>query len=345
MHSQKFQFYFLIICIVSIGIISFFILKPFIYVLLFSGMLAILFQPVYKKVLSYVKEKTVLASAITMLIIVLCILIPLSFLSTQLITETTQLYHSLSDETKDKGILMLFREKFSLFQDSLPFLADKSLDLSQYIKQATNWLIQNLGFIFSNIASMLTSLFIFMFSLFYFLKDGYKIRSFFLKISPLSEQDNEDIISKLILSVNSVVKGNILVALIQGVAVTLGLSIFGVPNPFLWGSFAVIAALIPAIGTALIMIPAIIFLFLTGHAPQAFGLSAWAVLGVGLIDNFLSPKIVGKNIKMHPLITFLAILGGLAYFGIIGFILGPIVISIFFALIDIFFTLSRKTSI
>ncbi len=124
-------------------------------------------------------------------------------------------------------------------------------------------------------------------------------------------------------------------AVSQGVVATVGFLIFGVPEPLIWGLFTVIAALVPTVGTSLSIIPAVIVLALTGHVPQAIGMAIWGVLAVGLIDNFLGPKLVSSTTKLHPLLVLLSVLGGLSLFGFLGFLIGPIIMAIMIELIDI----------
>jgi predicted PurR-regulated permease PerM len=174
------------------------------------------------------------------------------------------------------------------------------------------------------------------------LRDGQKLKAAVVSLSPLSDADNEFIARKLERAINSAVKGNILIALIQGVLTTAGFLIFGVPSALLWGSLAAIAALIPGIGTALVLAPAIVFLFLAGEMVSGIGLTLWGMTAVGLIDNFLGPKFVGRGVQLHPLIILLSVLGGVGFFGPIGFLLGPLIISLLFALIDIYFANSKK---
>jgi len=147
-------------------------------------------------------------------------------------------------------------------------------------------------------------------------------------------------LDKLERSVNSVIKGNLVVAAVQGVMCSAGFIIFGVPSPILWGMTAAVAALVPGVGTSLVIIPAILFLFLTGSVSMALGLFLWGVVAVGLIDNYLGPKLIGKNTNLHPLLVMLSVIGGLLFFGPIGFILGPLTISLFFAIVDIFLLVS-----
>src|SRR6185369_1295230 len=111
-----------------------------------------------------------------------------------------------------------------------------------------------------------------------------------------------------------------------------------VPHPALWGSFAVIAALIPGIGTSLIIVPGVLYLFFTSTNLYALGLFIWGVLAVGLIDNYLGPILVHRGVNIHPFLILLSVMGGLIFFGPIGFIAGPLVVALLFALLEIYKT-------
>jgi len=186
---------------------------------------------------------------------------------------------------------------------------------------------------------LLTALFSFMLmllSIFYFLKDGERWKKTLITLSPLSDTDDKKIVAKLSQVVNGVIKGYLLIALMQGLLMGIGLGIFGVPNPALWGIVAAVASLIPSIGTAFVSIPAIIFLFATGQTIPAIGLLIWAVVFVGLIDNLLSPILISKNIKISPFLILFSVLGGISLLGPVGILVGPLTISLLYALISIY---------
>jgi predicted PurR-regulated permease PerM len=109
-----------------------------------------------------------------------------------------------------------------------------------------------------------------------------------------------------------------------------------VPNPVLWGAIAAIGALIPNIGTSVVSIPAIIYLFVTGNVPQAIGYIGWSVFVVGLVDNIIGPRLIGGSARIHPLFVLLSVLGGIAMFGISGFLLGPLTVGLLVALAEIY---------
>jgi predicted PurR-regulated permease PerM len=125
-------------------------------------------------------------------------------------------------------------------------------------------------------------------------------------------------------------------ALIQGTVATIGFLIFRVPHPFLWGALASMGALMPGVGTSIATIPASIYLFATGSTVQGVGMVLWAVLAVGLIDNFVGPYLIGKRSNMHPFIILIAVLGGINLFGPVGFIVGPVVVTLFIVLLEIY---------
>jgi predicted PurR-regulated permease PerM len=188
----------------------------------------------------------------------------------------------------------------------------------------------------SSAAGFFFSVFLMFFSLYYFLRDGDKIRLFANKILPLSENKENILVKKLSLAIAGVVKGSFLVALIQGAVATVGFYIFQVPNPLLWGSFTVLAALVPNVGTSLSLIPAVLYLFMMDRTGAGIGMAIWGAFAVGLIDNVVSPKLIGAQAKLHPVLVLFSILGGLQLFGFLGFLIGPIIMSMFVVLIEVY---------
>jgi predicted PurR-regulated permease PerM len=192
--------------------------------------------------------------------------------------------------------------------------------------------------VISNIAGFVVSLILVIFTLYYFLKDGHKFREFVEKIFPLQRSHETLLMQKLESAVKGVVQGSFTVAMLQGTASTVGFFIFGVPQPLLWGVFTVLAALVPTVGTLLSLVPAIAYLFLSGHTGSGIGMTIWAVISIQAIDNFVSPRLIGHKTNLHPLVTLLSILGGLGLFGYMGFLLGPIIMAVFISLLEIYRT-------
>ncbi len=327
MDKTKLQLYFFLGLMGATLILTFFIFKPFLAPLILAATFAVIFQPIYKRLSGLIPGYPSLTALLGVMAIALLVLIPLTFFGFQIFQEAKILFHSLSN---DGGVVPAgIRGRIA---DIAP---NFSLDFERISRQVLDWLVQNLNSIFTSLFGTALSIFLFLISLFYFLRDGGKFTAYLKIISPLPDRQDEKILTRLHIAINSVIKGALLIALIQGMMTGIGLTIFGVPSAVLWGGAAAIASLVPNIGTALVLVPAIGFLFLEGEVGRALGLTIWGALAVGMIDNFLSPMLINRGVRIHPLLILLSVLGGLGLFGPVGFLLGPLVVSLLFALLDI----------
>ncbi len=340
MNYQKTELYFLLSLLVGVCVLTFFIFQPFLNALVLAVIFATAFSPVHKRILAFMSKNSGLAAFLSTGLVLIAIVVPLVFLSIQIFKEATQLYASLVSNGGTVVVLKGVEE--SVRSLGLPFFPAESLDLGQYVKQGLSFLIQNLGTVFSNVARVVIDIFVLLVVLYYLFKDGSNLRKSIIAASPLQDVYDETILRKLELAINSVVKGNILVGLIQGTLTAIGLAIFGVPNPVLWGSFAAIAALVPGFGTSLVLVPSILFLFFTGETTSAFGLATWWICGVALVDNVLGPKLVSRGIQLHPFLILLSILGGISLFGPLGLLFGPLVISLLFAFLEVHSSIRKE---
>ncbi len=327
--NSKFQFYFFVAIFLGVLVLALFILKPFIYPFILAIIFAALFYPFYLAILRFFSGRKSLSAFVTVILILLLILIPLSLLGIKLSTEAGQLYTSLSSNGSE-----LLKNLKDLMNGRLDIL---SLDLNKYLQQGTNWLLVNLKSIFSSLTLFVFKGIIFLIMLYYLFRHGDTIKNAVIKLSPLPNTEDHRILARLDQAIHSIFRGSIIIALIQGLLVGIGFAIFGVPQPVLWGSVAAIAALIPSVGTTIVLLPAIIFLWLSEQISSAIGLLAWGVLAVGLIDNFLAPKLISRGSHIHPFLILLSVLGGIAFLGPIGFLLGPLTLSLLLALFDIYF--------
>ena len=186
-------------------------------------------------------------------------------------------------------------------------------NLYVYLETGLRWVAAHLNTFFSGILEFAFQIFLIIIAMFFFYRDGAKLHAFALKWSPLADNYDEGIMAKIELAISSVVKGALTTAIAQGTLVGIGFALFGVPNPVIWGAIATITALIPVVGTAIITVPAAIWLLLAHHTGMGIGLLLWAVFLVGMIDNILRPYIMNKGIDVHPFLILLSVFGGLAY--------------------------------
>lgn len=334
---MRMQQAFLFLLLGSAFILALFIFWPFLGSLALAAVASVIVRPLYRRILAKVRWPGLSALAAVLVSMVL-ILVPFSLLGTQVAQEAEQLYVSLSAEDGTALIsraLERIEQSVSAYVPVGDFSAEAAADIDTYLERGLVWLLGHLGSVFSSIASLLLNFLIFFIALFYILRDGPLFKQKIIELSPLADADDHMIFARLETAVNSVVKGNLSIALIQGLLTAIGFTIFGVPNAVLWGTVAAIAALIPGLGTALVIIPAVIYLLIVGSTAGAIGLILWGILAVGLIDNFLGPRLVGRGMKMHPLFVLLAVLGGIIFYGPLGIFLGPLTLSFLFALVSI----------
>lgn len=339
--------YFPLILIAASLLLAFQIFLPFLAPLALAAAFAAVLQPLYGYFLRVFPEHDDLAALVTLLVVALGILVPLAFILTQVGFEVAKLYGSLLDGSFVDNVSMILRQ----IQNTLPrdllgpdFSNAVAGNLSAYTREALIWISSHFTDAFSSIAAVLLNLFIFFCALFFFLRDGASFKKVVIELSPLRDKDDELVFHQLNLAVNSVIRGNLLVALIRGVFTALGFFVFGIPNPVLWGAIAGVAGLIPAVGILIVFVPAIVYAFVMSGWPIGAGLLVWGLFVVGLIDNILAPRLVGKGMRVHPLFVVLAIFGGISYFGPLGIFLGPLSLSLLFALLSIYATPGKKPS-
>lgn len=322
---------FLVILAVVFGIV-FFLFKPFLNVLAFAVIVAILFSPIHRRIKAKIKSPSA-AAGLTVFLVLLILVIPAALFGQILFNELLKVYQDFraGGFVIDQGKIMS-----SLPSQVQTFINSFANDLNSFISKFTASAFSAFTSVISNVSGFFLALFLFFFSLFYLLKDGSKIKEVIMDISPINNKQEHILIQRISEAVNGVVKGSFLVALAQGTVAFIGFIIFGVPQPFLWALFTVLAALVPNIGTSISLIPAVIYLFITDHIGAGIGMAIWGSFAVGLIDNVLSPKLIASKTRLHPLLVIFSVIGGIQLFGFLGFLIGPILMAIFVVLIEMY---------
>lgn len=332
MSEQKLEAYFFTALFISVVILVGALFYPFIGALALALVLAILVAPLYKKLVQRTGKPNLMAFLLV-LGVTLAVLLPAVGLTALLVDEVMGIAQYLS--TFDVSKLSSFLSGFSgRLHEVFPTV--ESFDIGAMLQSLTQYAGTVAAGVFTGTVSVLFSFFIVIISLFFFLRDGRTFVREIIKMSPLSDDEDSQIVRKLSQVTHSLIRGTLVVALLQGLLTGAGFLIFGVPNPVLWGAVAAIGALIPNIGTGLVSMPAIIYLFVTGNIPQAIGYIGWSVFVVGLVDNIIGPRLIGGSARIHPLFVLLSVLGGIAMFGIAGFLLGPLTFGLLVALAEIY---------
>lgn len=343
--ENKTQHYFFLVILIAVSVLTLAIFYPYLSSLLIALVFAVIFQPLHRKVsriFSKGNQGSSVSAFITLLILAIVIIIPLIFLGKQIYIESQNLYMNLTDEG-NRSVLIDSLNNFSAslsvrLNGVFPAYNFDSFNITKYVQNFLEWAFANLDTIFSGLSKFILQIFVMLFALFYLIRDGAKLKKNMMSLSPLADNHDEKIFMKLRQAIRSVVVGSLSVALIQGFLTGIGFYIFGVPHPALWGSLTVIAALIPGIGTALVIVPGVLYLFFMSTNLHALGLFIWGTVAVGLIDNYLGPILVNRGVNIHPFLILLSVMGGLVFFGPIGFIAGPLLVALLFALLEIYKT-------
>ncbi|OGJ02656.1 hypothetical protein A3G06_01130 [Candidatus Nomurabacteria bacterium RIFCSPLOWO2_12_FULL_46_14] len=328
MQTKIIERYFFFGLLLATFIFTFLIFRPFWVVLVLGISFSIVLYPLYES-LTQKRAPSWLAALITLLFFIIVLVGPLLVIGNIVFNQSQDLYQTVAGS---KGSFLQSVE--NSINQILP--RDMAINVNQKASDLIYSISDNIAKIFETTLTTLFSFILMLLSIFYFLKDGAKWRKSLIVLSPLADKDDEKIIERLAIAVNGVMRGYLLIAIVQGALMGIGLFIFGVPNPALWGVVAAVASLIPTIGTALVSVPAIIFLFAIGETGQAIGLLVWASIAVGTIDNFLAPYVVGRKVNISPLLMLFAVLGGLSFLGPVGILVGPLTLSLLYTLISIY---------
>lgn len=328
-NEVKVRPYFLFSLLIGLGLILLILVRPFMTALVLAGAFAVIFRPFYLKTLKVLKYPA-LASMVVLLFIFTIVILPVTLVLSELFLETRQF---LITEPNEGPFYEYYQIATNYINELFPALNE---DFSSLRQEIVTWLIGNLNTIFSSLFKTLIGALIFFFALFYLLKDGHKFKRQLITLSPLPNNQDEQIFIKIKRTINSVVMGNLLIAVIQGTIGAIGFGIFGFSQPVLLGAITAILSLIPGVGPILVYIPTVAIKALAGDITGAIGLAIWGLIMVMPVDNLMRPFFIERGMKVHPFFILVSVLGGIIFFGPIGFILGPIILSLFFALVTIY---------
>lgn len=314
-------------------------LTPFLSILLWSGLLVIIFYPLYKKLIKKTGNHTI-SAIITILISLLIFIIPLFVISALAINELSQFSGISTDEIK--LILTDFKNsRLSFVYDYLNKIVNidnflKPEDIKSFISKLSELILSASLYFIEGVFGMAVGLVISVFVMFYLFRDGDKIIRDIPEILPMENSQAKVLFKETSDLINATIRGTLFVAIIQGTLAGLIFWILGIQYFILLGMLAMLFSMIPSGGTAFITVPVIIFLAVTGDLWKAGILAAYAALVIGMIDNFLLPKLIKQRVKMNELFIFFSVLGGLQVFGILGLFLGPIVLAMAFGVFKVF---------
>jgi predicted PurR-regulated permease PerM len=335
---------FVLVLLVVVLALVLLILWRFLTPIILGILLGLLAAPVNAWLRDRVHVHRNITATLVVVGVFLIVVVPVSAFLFLLFTQGASLLSDLSvqiEEGVDSRILQvpLLERLQELIDRTLPEANLDSLSLRDQLAGLTDaavqYLVQNGVEVFGNIADVIAKFFILLFLLFYLVRDGERMIERLRGLLPLREAQTSRIFAKIRDVTRAVVFGTFAVAVLQGVLGGVGFVIVGLPG-LLWGTVIGVSSLVPVVGTALVTVPAIVYLFLNGLYWQTAFFAAWAVVLVGGVDNYLRPFLMRGQARMSPFCIFLAIVGGVATFGLSGLVFGPLIVAIAIVVVEIY---------
>lgn len=311
------------------------VIQPFALVLLLGAVVAIILSPIEMRLRKLVRNGKLSAGIVTFGALLL-VFLPLLFLLILMARQASDLVQlSLQDQSWIDQLRPSTSPAFALLPEQVQEQV-LAIDLASVGSSVASWAFQNIGGLFTSSTKFILNTFLFFLCLYYLLVDRDRLYKEALLLSPFENKIDASILKRIVGTVRSVVFGVLLIAIIQGFFAGLGMTIFGVPGALIWGGLTILAALVPLVGTAVVLVPAILFLFFTGSVGAALGLLIWSLVFVSMADNLIGPYLISGSTHMHAFLVLLSVLGGLSAFGAVGAIAGPTILAGLIALIELY---------
>ncbi len=316
------------------------VLSPFLITIAWAMVLSITFYPLYSVLLKFVKRPG-LASIITILIIIVLIIGPVTYIIGALVNEVANIYSTIEEKGFDVITKIQEHPRFtSIFKKLSSFIAAENLDIKQgiinTIKMIGEYIGKHISDIFTNAVVLIVNFVVMFLTIFYFLRDGEKLAEYLKGLLPFSVEQKKRLAIRTKEMVIAAIYGGVIVGLIQGFLGGIAFLIFGLPSPVFWGTAMAVLSLVPLFGTFIVWGPASLILILSGSYGNGIGLLLYGILIISMADNILKPLIIGSRTKLHTLLIFFSVLGGIKFFGFIGFILGPLITALSLALLEMY---------
>jgi predicted PurR-regulated permease PerM len=318
--------------------ICYLIALPFIPAIIWATALAVIAYPLHEWILRRVNRPSI-AAVIVILVIGVVVIGPGIFLGQTLISQIGKGAETLKTQAGP--------EQWKNTVESNPKLASAinwiqpHLDVRNIAEGAANTAASQVSAFVGGLIWIVAQLVITFFTLFYFLRDKRLIIKTIKSLVPLSQSETDKMFSRLGNTIYATIYGTFAVSLVQGILGGLMFWLLGIPAPVLWGTLMFLLSLVPVLGAPVVWIPASIFLAVTGDWGKALILAGWGLIVIGSIDNLLYPVLVGDRLRLHPLLVFFSVIGGLALIGAAGLVLGPLAVVVTIMLVEVW---SRRTS-
>lgn len=347
--GRTFHFAFVLFLVVVVTSLFLAVIWPFAQALLLGALLTGLSNPIHRRLLVWTGGRRNLSAALSLLVVFLLIVGPVSALVglvvRQALTISEQALPWMQSLFEASGPADLRHWLFNNFPWMATFLPEEE----EFVKNVTgaaqaagSYMVTGVSAFTAGTATFILNAFIMFYAMFFFFRDGRRILSTILSWLPLGDQEEGSMVERFASVTRATIKGTLLIGFIQGALGGLGFFFAGIEGAAFWGAVMMVLSVLPAVGAALVWLPAVIWLYLSGEVWNASLLGAWCLLVVSTIDNIIRPPLVGRDARMPDLMILVGTLGGLYLFGPIGFIIGPMVCGLFLTAMEIYAAVFRN---
>ena len=331
----------LLLLLISVAFL--WVLWPLYGAVFWGAIFALIFKPLFVRLLRVMKGRRTVSALSAVSIILVLVILPLALIGALLMQEALAVYQRVKSGELDFAVY--FQQIYNALPDWVTGLLDRfglhstgviQERLSQALSQGSQFIATQALSIGQNAFDFVVSFFVMLYLLFFLLRDGAALAGRIHAAIPLEAGIKRDLAGKFVTVIRATVKGNVLVAALQGALGGLIFWLLGIHAPVLWGTLMAFLSLLPAVGAALVWVPVAVYFLVTGAIWQGVVLIAFGVLVIGLVDNILRPLLVGKDTKMPDYVVLVSTLGGMSLFGLNGFVIGPVIAAMFMAAWDLF---------
>ncbi|MGW8282791.1 MAG: AI-2E family transporter [Gemmatimonadota bacterium] len=337
---ERFARQFILLLAIGISFVFFGMIKRMAVGLLLAALFAGMFHPLYRKFVAWFGGRKALSATVTVTLLLIVVLVPLALfvgiVASQAVEVTSSVGPWLERQIQQPDQLDRWLWSNPRLQWLQPYQAEVMTRVSELAGIVGTFLVNSVAAATRGTASFLLSLFVMLYATFYFLISGRQVLAKLLYYVPLEPADENLMVEKFLSVTRATLKGSLVIGIVQGFLAGAAFAVAGIKGAAFWGTVMAVLSIVPAVGTSLVWIPAVIYLFISGEPGTALALAAWCIVVVGTVDNFLRPVLVGRDTKMPDLLVLISTLGGLFYFGAVGFVVGPIVAALFIAVWEIY---------
>ncbi len=337
---MQFRRTFLLLLVAGITLLFLRMIEQYIMTLLMAGIVTGMAHPLYRRILRRVGGRRALASSLTILIVLLLVVIPVSGFLGIVAAEAADIIRTIRPAIEQfleqPNVVGEWVERLPFAEYIEPYQSQILIRLGDVVERMGDFVVTNIASVTTGTALFFLHVGIMLYAMFFFLVDGKALLDRILNYIPMREEDKRLLVDKFVSVTNASLWGALVIGIVQGSLAGAAFAVAGINGAVFWGTVMAVMSIIPLLGAAIVWVPGVIYLIAIGHIGAGVGLAIWCLIVVGLADNLIRPWLVGRGTQMPDLLVLLGIVGGLSLFGGIGLFIGPIVAALFVAVWDLY---------